>query len=595
MKKYKYLFLILCPLLLILISSILMAKYNDRIGLLLVMQPIVSIIIVYAFFLFFSFVFHSFKKANYILIIFFFLLLTINQIKIFYMQEPLFLSDILLLGGMDEVLSITNGTLINFFYKYGVLLLVQTLLFSLLFYYTYRINEPPNKRHYFGLIPFLIFAFLSLPFKWSTSLMQRVFFSFNDYSALTNNVDNCIYYGIIGNIYRNMLDNRIFIPDNYDEEEIQKILNFEKNDKNNTEKMNIIFLFSESFFDMNKVKDSISFSDNFLKEYQELKEKNKTIQMLSPTYGGMSSNVEFELLTGFNLAYYNKGYIPYLSLVDNKFYERENLLSILSNNAFKNYVFYAYDDNLYNAGKVYDNFKFIKKKPQNPEFKGFYVSDNYVVNEIIDTIKKEEDNLFYFATTMQSHMPYVKEKYDYYHVEVKSSILNIQDQEVLLSYAEGINDASIELKRLYDYIQTINKKTIIIFIGDHLPYLNNNMGENVIDKLEYFNTKDNLINKYRRYNTEALVLSNFKIDFDDTKYLSPDLLIPYILNALNIKMTPYYNYLITESKKILPCYNKDVSVNNNGEIFYTSKLSGLMRKEYSLRENLQYHLYYAKK
>ena len=148
------------------------------------------------------------------------------------------------------------------------------------------------------------------------------------------------------------------------------------------------------------------------------------------------------------------------------------------------------------------------------------------------------------------------------------------------------------LKRLYDYINTIDKKTIIIFIGDHLPYLSNSKGENIIDKLNYFNTKDNLLNLYRKYSVEALVLSNFDIDYDDTEYLSPDLLIPYVLKSNQTKMNSYYNYLIEKSKSILPSYNRNVAVDCDGKIYDINKLPKDMKKEYDLRNSIQYHLYY---
>ena len=61
-------------------------------------------------------------------------------------------------------------------------------------------------------------------------------------------------------------------------------------------------------------------------------------------------------------------------------------------------------------------------------------------------------------------MPYTKDKYENFDVTVNSN-LSDKDNEALLSYSQGLNDASNELKRLYDYIKTINKKTIIIFIN----------------------------------------------------------------------------------------------------------------------------------
>ena len=83
------------------------------------------------------------------------------------------------------------------------------------------------------------------------------------------------------------------------------------------------------------------------------------------------------------------------------------------------------------------------------------------------------------------------------------------------------------------------------------------------------------------------------IKFDDTNYLSTDLLMPYVLNTLNIKLTPYYSYLINESKNILPAYNKYIIVNNEGKLFYPKDLDNDMLKEYNLRKNLQYKIYFS--
>ena len=596
MKKNSIYFLLAVPFILINICRIFLLFWNSNISIPFTYGYLTpSLIIVYSIFLFISFCFNSYKKANYILIIISFFLFIINQIKIFYMQEPIYLSDINLLGGIGEAISITNGTLINFFTSNWLLLIIQTIIFTSFFLIVYKIDEPKHRREYTALIQFIIFIILSLPFKTNTNIMRKLFINFDDYATLTNDVQYCIYNGIAGNMYYNMLDSRIFMPDDYNENQVSDVVKYQSiSHDNNNDFVDIIFIFSESFFDVEKINDNIKFSDNLLEDYHNLKKNNKTIQLISPSYGGLSSNVEWELLTGFNLAYYNDKYVPYLKLVNDSTYKKENILSILSNKKYKNYVFYSYSDSMYNAGKVYDNLGLIKKKGDDSTLKGYYVSDDYVINQIIDTMKQEKSNMFYFATTMQSHMPYEINKYNSYNVSINESNLKINDQEVLLSYAEGINDASISLKKLYDYIQTINKKTIIIFMGDHLPYLSNEKGENVIDKLNYFNTTDILTNIYRKYNTEALILSNFKIEFDDTNYLSPDLLMPYVLNTLNIELTPYYNYLINESKKILPGYNRYISVNNDGKLFYTKNITGGMLKEYRLRESLQYKLYFTK-
>lgn len=594
---FGYIFLVSCPFLIMIICNVFFEIYNKDIlgGMTFVILP--SYIILYVFFFFLQFCFNSLKKANYVLIVFFYIFILMNQIKIFYMQEPIYLSDIALLGGMGDVFPMMSGNWINFFSN-NIGTILAHLIISVIFYIIIsKIDEKKYnlKRNYLELAIFIIFLLLSLPLKTTTNFMKRMYGNVNAYSYIVNKIEYSYYYGLIGALYGNMLENRIFIPDNYNEDKVSDIINnYEYDNALNKKNPNIILIFSESFFDITKVKNDITYSYDILEDYHNLSKKYKLIQMLSRTYGGMSSNVEFELMTSFNLSYYSNSYIPYLNLIDKNFAKKENLLTILKNNGYKNYYFYSTADSLYNVGNVSDYLGFNKYNKKNVIKKGYYISDEYVMDTIIDLIEREENNVFYLAETMQSHMPYYKDKYDNYNVKIEKSSLSFTDEETVLSYSEGIHDASVELKRLSKYLENSDEETVVIFIGDHLPYLSNKNGENIIDKLPYFNTPNDEINLYRKYNTEALILSNFDIEFDKTEYLSPDLLIPYVLNALNIPMTPYYNYLVSESKNVLSCYNKYVYVDNQGKIGYTSLMSDDILSEYKLRESLQYKLYYKK-
>ena len=44
--------------------------------------------------------------------------------------------------------------------------------------------------------------------------------------------------------------------------------------------------------------------------------------MISPSYGGVSANVEFEFLTGYSLDFFGKGYTTFMSLYKNNKYHR---------------------------------------------------------------------------------------------------------------------------------------------------------------------------------------------------------------------------------------------------------------------------------
>lgn len=197
------------------------------------------------------------------------------------------------------------------------------------------------------------------------------------------------------------------------------------------------------------------------------------------------------------------------------------------------------------------------------------------------------------ALTMQAHMPYTKYKYENYDIKIKKSKLSNEENDVLLSYAQGIYDADKQLGKLYDFIMEYPEPTTIIFLGDHLPYLDTVNGENVINKLEYFNTDDPKQNIYRKYNTQALIISNYDIEYDDTKYLGPDILLAYLIQQNNMDISAYYQYLL-KSRKTLPTFNRYIAIDNNENLFFTNEISSDMLEIYNIRNDLQYH-YFNKK
>ena len=146
------------------------------------------------------------------------------------------------------------------------------------------------------------------------------------------------------------------------------------------------------------------------------------------------------------------------------------------------------------------------------------------------------------------------------------------------------------MKKLYDYINTIDEETIIVFFGDHLPHLQTKTGQDALFLTNFLNKKYDLESTYRQFNTEALILSNYDMDFDDTKYLSDDLLFTYIMSYMDMNLSPYYNFLYS-TIDTLPSSNYVVSIDKNGQKYYTMALEGEMKDTYNLREKVQYRLF----
>lgn len=530
----------------------------------------------------------------------------INQVKCSFTGEPILFADILYLGSMGELVQIVQSELWSTICLFIIPLLIQIILFVLiiiigrLLYNKIEINNI-KVRISFIIIPMLILVLLFLPIEFTNKLILNTVFNINerkDYNGYTTIANYYIHYGVLGGMYGQLLEDRIQKPEDYDESIIEKeVLNTEDNYNKILGTPNIIVVFSESFWDIDQL-DEVEFNQKVTRNFNELKKDGLFFNMITPSYGGISANVEYEFLTGSNTMYFNRGYVPYMQLYkNNTYYDRPSIINELKNNGYKTKIVTCASPSLFNCGRFYkylqvDETEYITKVDEK-DIKGQYVSDEYVTDKIIEEFnnKSKNEKLFYMTMTMQAHMPYAKEKYDNYDVWITNSNLSQDVNDTLTSYAQGIYDADKQLGRLYEYIQSINEPTIIVFYGDHLPYLYCGK-ENAINFLQYFNTDNQILNTYRKYNTQSLILANFELNNDkvDTKYLGPDLLGAYILNNMEIETSNYYKW-IYNSRKVIGSANFFITVDSNGNLYNTLDLIGDYKKIYNLRRNIEYKLF----
>ena len=524
-------------------------------------------------------------------------------IKIAFSEEPFYISDLLYFNSGGEIFSIIEGSIWSTLKPYLLLFIIILIIIIGLNVLVFKFNNKCSnkiKRISFIVISILFLLILFIPNKkLDQYIIKHVYNSEerNDYGLMfLSNVDYYVVYSHMGGIYGNLLESRIFISDDYDEDKIDEVLNsIEEVEDKSLNKPNIIVVFSESFWDIDQL-DEIKFDKPVTSNFNKLKEVGLFYDMISPSFGGLSANVEFEFLTGGSLNYFSNGYIPYMNLY-NKGKDSISIINELNNNDYYTKLVLYTSPDLFNCQKFY---KVVK--PDSVEyntdvdeeyFKGKYVSDEYVVDSIINTFdnKDKDEKLFYFTATMQAHMPYVLSKYNEYDIDIVESNLSKEENEVIKSYAQGVYDADKQLGRLYDYIQSLDEDTIIIFYGDHLPYLSYG-DSNAMNELEFFNTDDNKLNLFRKYNTQALVLANYDIsslkeENKDIKYLGPDLLSTYLLNHMDIELSDYYKWLYS-TINIIGASNKFISVNQNGDLFYTQKLEDEMKELNDFRYNVQY-------
>lgn len=530
-----------------------------------------------------------------------FIINIINELKIVYSGEPLYFSDIKFLGSSLDLLKLILG---NFSFKFALKFLIISAVYLEILILIMLVNlkfnfELTNKkiRKIIIIVDIIILLLLFFPNNYTKQLYLKIFFNndeYVDFDSYTNNLSFYARNGLINGMYGVVLNNIFSEPENYDNDYLESLLIDYENSNTNEEdkkfgKPNIIIWASESFWDIDQLTE-VQFDKKITSNFNELKSNGKFINLITPTYGGMSENVMFELLTGGSMNYFSKGYIPIMSL-----YSRKNstqipsLVNVLKNNGYRTEIIFAKD--YYNSENAFLNMGFNDYNELLNDNKETF-SDKDCTDLIIKKLnEKTNQPVLYVLETIESHMPYSKEKYNEYDISIVDTNLDNSMNETLRSYAQGIYNADKELGVLYEYIQSYEEPTILLFFGDHLPLLYTEDKENVINELEYFNTEDTLLNNYRLYNTQALLLANFDIDdLDMPSYLGNDLLFNYLVNQLEIENEEFYLWLY-DTTDILPASNNYISLDKNGNIYSTNELEGKMKEIYDIRELMQYKFF----
>ena len=541
------------------------------------------------------------KRSTIIEAVLLWVLELINKLRYTYTYEPLTFGDFVYAGNFGEISSIVKDTIGNTIWGMVPIFsfLAVVLAFLIFIVSKFNVKASKNFRICGALIPGIILIILFSPTKTMKTFMLNNIYDKDkakDYRHNSSNMQYYSEYSMLGGMYANLLESRIFEPDNYDKDALAEILkNYDKKETENVwEKSNIIVTFSESFFDISVIEEDVTFSNPVTSNFNRLKEEGIFVNMISPSYGGISANVEFEFLTGYSLDFFGKGYTPFMSLYNNnKYKDRHSLVKELNNNGYYTKVVFGKD--FFNSEHVYERLGIAEYEEKNDKAhrKGYYTSDEYLIDGAIEALKNKSDDekIFYMNCTIESHMPFNEQKYDEYDFEIESSTLNEHQTSVIKSYAQSCYNADKELGRLYEFIQNFDEPTIIVFYGDHLPYLSDpDTSEDLLNELKYFNTGDELLDSYRKYNTQALILANFDMgENENMDYLSPDMLLPAVTNKMGLNLSSYYKWLY-DNKNELPCSNYLVSTDTDGKLYWTKDLNQEQQEFYNLREKMQYYV-----
>ena len=345
-------------------------------------------------------------------------------------------------------------------------------------------------------------------------------------------------------------------PEGYSKEAVQKIVQkyqkiAEENNKNrkklSDEKVNVVYVMSESFIDPKLGKHLFDYGNKEPIPYtQEIKKSQSSGWAASSEYGGGTANVEFEALTGLSNFFLNS--IPYTSIVPaNK--DTPSIVKNFNENGYKTIAIHPYNRNMYRREVVYPNLGFQEYKSadglkNNSKIDNSkYISDESAFNEVLAELKNSQKPEFIHLVTMQNHMPYEENAYSEHNFTVNAKNgANPENVKTVQAYLEGVSRSDKAMKNFLSEIEKLNEKTIVVFWGDHWPGIYGEMFEKELNK-----------NDIRR--TPLFVYSNFKKEKQDLGTSSLIYNQILALNAFNSKLSPF-QYLLSDLREKYPALTK---------------------------------------
>jgi len=314
---------------------------------------------------------------------------------------------------------------------------------------------------------------------------------------------------------------------------------------------NIIVMLSESFWDPT-VMTNVSFSRDPIPFLHSLQKTYTSGKMLSPEFGGSTANVEFEVLTGNSMRFLPPGSLAYIEYMNHGV---DSLASIMTRQGYTATAINPFFSWFFDSRKVYRDMgfaRFISSEFFPNDFEGPNYADRAVARTIIETTESTAGPDFVFANTMENHQPYWPGKFAKNTIEVSGPI-TAESKGLLETYAQGISDADKCLQTLVEYYKQRNEPTILLFFGDHLPFLEDDY--KVYRDAGYVVGDDPaLLTKV--HDTPFVIWNNFlpKEAEKPGLHLSPSFLGPYVLSLAGKPGSYYTDFLYNQMQKtpILP-------------------------------------------
>lgn len=360
-------------------------------------------------------------------------------------------------------------------------------------------------------------------------------------------------------------------PEGYNEESIDQIKqSFRVDNVSKAKDPNVILIMAESLFDIENIPEV-----TFDQKIEPTLRKYKKGTLISPRYGGYTSAVEYEALTGLSLAYYPSAMVPYTTYFNSKGKTVPSIAAEFDKNGYRTYAIHPNDKTFYNRDNAYKMMGFQTFLDQSAfifdsenTVAGTYLKDQPIADKIKTLMGENDDPVFAFAVTIAGHYMDA-DRYDSADVTAESDVLSKFELDEIEQQATALQETDQMFKDLVKYVKNSDEPTLLYIFGDHLPPLS------AFDTLDYIQDID------QKYGTCLSAYSNY-MDIEFPEYITPNQIAAQIMHDSGIEHSSYYNYIynLRESYPVIHKEYCNVEDNPDLDIYRMIQYDIMFGKQY---------------
>ena len=306
-----------------------------------------------------------------------------------------------------------------------------------------------------------------------------------------------------------------------------------------------------------------------------------------PVFGSMTSNTEFEFLTGDSMALLPANSIAYQFNVKPGTY---SMVSTLKDQGYYSVAMHPYPGENWNRVECYQNMGFDAFLDQE-FYEGSEELRNYVSDEadyqkliqVVEAKENPEDKLFIFNVTMQNHGGY-EGTYDNFEQEVWLTGEYEGKYPKTDQYLSLMKRSDQAFQYLVEYFSLTDQPTMIVMFGDHQP----SVEQGFLD-LAYGVTQEQMtMEQYMgKYYVPFVIWANYPLPGTGPETTSLNFLGQYLLRYAGIAGTPYGDFL-WQLQEELPALTFVGYVDQTGRAYshletndFTARIEDYQRLQYN--------------